>query len=153
MEQALAHWKARGMTLTAVRKIICRTAFASSEAFDAEELLHNARQEDGLISLSTVYRTLSALQEAGLITEIEGIDRKKQYSVVGAHTSATSHVVCKDCGQVIPMENPCLSLRESGAAHQTGFSPKKMSLRIEATCDELHRCGHCSRNGKNPEGE
>ncbi|MGE9289347.1 MAG: Fur family transcriptional regulator, partial [Puniceicoccales bacterium] len=131
--------------MTAVRKIVCRKALSSTTAFDAEGLLQSVREEDGLISLSTVYRTLSALQDAGLITEIEGIDRKKQFSVVGANTSSTSHVVCKDCGKVIPLENPCLSLRESRTAHQTGFSPKKMSLRIEATCDELHQCGSCTR--------
>ncbi len=151
MEQAVAYWKVRGLKMTSVRKIICQTVFSSAEAFDAEDLLQRARQKDGLISLSTIYRTLSTLQEAGLLVEVEGIDRKKCFSVVGTQTSAASHVVCQDCGQVIPLENPCLSLRESGPAHQTGFSPKKISLRIEATCDELERCGTCVRSNKTKE--
>lgn len=148
LDQAIAYWKVNGLKMTSVRKIICQTAFESVGAFDAEELLQKARKQDGLISLSTVYRTLSTLLEAGLLVEVEGIDRKKCYSVVGTQTAATSHVVCQDCGEVIPVENPCLSLRESGSVHKTGFSPKKMSLRIEATCDELHSCGTCARSNK-----
>lgn len=145
MQAAQAYWKSHGGTMTSVRKIVCRKAFSATETFDAEQLLQWAREEDKLISLSTVYRTLNGLVEAGLLLAIDGLEGKARYDLVRAQTNASSHVVCQDCGGVIPLENPCLSLREGAIAHNQGFSPKKISLRYEATCDQFSQTGQCDR--------
>ncbi len=143
MRQAEAYWTERGSRITTVRRIICRTLFEQSDAIDAETLLRLARKTDKLISLSTVYRTLSGLVKAGILVEIEGRDGKKNYNVANAATNASTHIVCKDCGHVFPVENPCLSLRESAVARSAGFQPSKISLRFEADCESLKQKGTC----------
>jgi len=148
MQRAESFWTARGSRMTGVRRIICRCIFAAEDAFDAEELLRRARAEDKMISLSTVYRTLSALAESGLLVEVEGRDGEKNYNVADQATNASSHVVCEDCGHVTPLDNPCLALRESPAARAAGFQPSKISLRFEASCDELKQTGKCRNRGE-----
>ena len=143
MRQAEAFWAAKGSRMTLVRRILCRCIFAAEDAFDAEELLRRARAEDKMISLSTVYRTLGALVESGLLVEVEGRDGEKNYNVADQGANASSHVVCEDCGQVIPLNNPCLALRESPTARAAGFQPSKINLRFEARCDELKKTGRC----------
>jgi len=143
MRRAEAFWSERGRRMTTVRRIICETLFRQQGSIDAEQLLRAARESDKLISISTVYRTLSALTDSGLIVEIEGRDGEKNYNVADRETNATSHIVCEDCGQVIPLENPCLSLREAPAARAAGFNPSRISLRFEAGCEQLRKTGLC----------
>lgn len=150
LQQAEAYWASKGSRMTTVRRIICRTIFGHPDSINAEELLRLARKSDKLISLSTVYRTLSGLTECNLLVEVEGRDGKKNYNVAHATTNASSHIVCEDCGHVIPIENPCLALREGSAARAAGFQPSKISLRVEASCEQLKQtgqCGHC-QSGK-----
>jgi Fur family transcriptional regulator, ferric uptake regulator len=145
MRRAESYWSARGGRMTFVRRIICQTLFALNQPIDAEELLRLVREKDNAISLSTVYRTLGALQNAGLIEEIKGRNDEKNYSLADHRTNATSHIVCSDCGQVIPVENPCLALRESSAARAAGFLPSKITLRFDAACAQFHKTGHCEQ--------
>ena len=142
--RAEAYWAERGSRITTVRRILCRTIFSVDGSANAEELLRQARRSDKLISLSTVYRTLNDLVSAGLLEVVEGRDGKSSYNPVDKATQATSHVVCEDCGLVIPLENPCLALRESSIARSAGFQPSKISLRFEASCESLKRTGKCT---------
>ncbi|MEM8868712.1 MAG: Fur family transcriptional regulator [Verrucomicrobiota bacterium] len=145
MQLAEAYWSARGSRMTAVRRIICLRIFEQKESIDAEKLLSKARKSDKLISLATVYRVLGALTEAGLLVEVEGADGKKNYNVADPNTNASSHIVCEDCGHVAPIDNPCMGLREAEAAKSAGFSPKRISLRYEASCDKLKETGNCEK--------
>jgi len=148
MEQAAVYWKNCGGPFTSVRRVICRQVFSRSGTFEAEDALRWAREEDGLISLSTVYRTLHDLEKAGLIHLIDRVDGRAVYEVAEPNNNATSHVHCRDCGQVIPVENPCLSVREGPVVQDQGFSPSKISLRYEASCDQFSQTGKCDRQKK-----
>jgi len=143
MERAEALWRARGSRMTEVRRTICRHLFASDEAVDADVLLARARETDGLISLSTVYRTLRGLAESELVESFDDGEGKCSYRPARSHDPGTSHIVCRDCGRVFPLENPCLTLREGALARERGFTPRKISLRFEATCDTYREHGRC----------
>ena len=147
LRAAESYWKSRNSSMTAVRRILCRKLAGASEALDAETLLREARAEDRLISLSTVYRTLASLSEGGLLTEVEGRSGKMNYHPAPTNRQATSHIVCEDCGHVTPIENPCLTLREGASAQQRGFTPSKITLRMEARCDRLKKDGACEHHG------
>jgi len=147
LEEARLYWRSQGSALTQVRRVLCEVIVTFSQAFDAEELLAEARKIDRLISLSTVYRTLAGLTEAGLLQEVDGGDGKKNYHMAVGSEGASSHLHCTDCGGVFPVSNPCLGLRERAAAQQAGFTPTSLSLRYEATCNQLRttgKCEHCT---------
>ncbi len=138
------YWEGRGGRMTVVRRILCRVLFESGESIDAETLLRLGREADNLISLSTVYRTLEGLVEAGLLVEVGGRDGRTNYSLADRSTNAASHIVCADCGQVLALESPCLALREGASARAAGFSPTRIQLRLEGHCDTFRRTGSCS---------
>lgn len=145
LEQARQYWRSRNSAMTAVRRLICATIVQTKDAFDAETLHAKCREQDGLISLSTVYRTLRHLVEAELLSEIEGIGDKTYYQVKVGPDIGQSTAYCTDCDEVFPIENPCLTLRESETARRMGFTPKRISLRVDTSCDELEETGSCSR--------
>lgn len=138
------YWEGRGGRMTVVRRILCRVLLEAGESIDAEALLRLGREADNLISLSTVYRTLEGLVEAGLLVEVEGRDGRTNYTVADRSTNAASHIVCADCGQVLTLESPCLALREGASARAAGFSPTRIQLRLEGHCDTFRRTGTCA---------
>ncbi len=148
LERARDFWRERRSGMTAVRKLICNVVVDKKDSFDAETLLQECRQQDGLISLSTIYRTLKHLVEAELLVEIEGMEDKRLFRVKHGSDIGDSTVFCNDCKEVFPVENPCLVLREGEIARSMGFTPKRMSLRLETSCDELKLTGKCTRSDK-----
>lgn len=145
VDSAQQLWESQGARLTVVRRILCETIEGHGEAFDAEGLLALSQKRDPLISLSSVYRTLKTLEEGGLLTMIDGRDGERLYEKVKNQENATSHIVCRDCGTVVSMEDPCLPVRETPTISAKGFAPEKFSLRIEASCNEMADTGSCSR--------
>jgi Fe2+ or Zn2+ uptake regulation protein len=50
-----------------------------------------------------------------------------------------------DCQKIIEFHDHCLDVRESIVTKDHGFSPQRVSLQIEATCDSLREKGVCPR--------
>jgi Fur family ferric uptake transcriptional regulator len=145
-EAAAVFWKGSGSRMTVVRRIICRELGGAGEPLDAETLLRRVREQDRQISQATVYRTLGSLSEGGLLVEVEGREGKKRYQAGLAGQSTSSHIICQDCGFILPLEDPCLGLREGARVRGKGFIPEKISLRMEAHCERLRRTGRCDQH-------
>lgn len=128
-----------------MRDVLSKVIAAQAAPFTAEELLVLARRVDRGISHASIYRTLASLVEAGLLREFAGPNDLRCYSLADTAHAGVSNIVCTDCNKVVPMEDDCLPLREGFLAKQLGFSPQKMSLRIEASCEELRQHGDCAR--------
>ena len=143
VDRAREHWRQRGSALTSVRRVICEVAFTQEGYFDARTLLERARTIDGLISPASVYRTLGALVEAGLLREFEGIEGQRWYHLAHSAPDILSAIVCRDCGMVIPATEPCPGLSHCHLAAEKGFHATRIRLRVEATCEHLARDGHC----------
>lgn len=144
-ERAQAHWAKEGSRRSQVRDVLSRVIAAQTVPFSAEELLAHARAVDRGISHASVYRTLGSLVAAGLLHEFPGPNQLRCYNLVDSSRPGVTNIVCTDCEQVVPMDDGCLPLRESFLAKQLGFTPSKMSLRIEASCEELRSSGTCAR--------
>jgi len=145
VQAAERYWHEKGSNVTVVRRVLCEVIAGHDEAFDAEMLLAWAKKRDPLISLSSCYRTLNALGEAGLLVEIEGRDGRRMHQKAPSNLAATSHIVCRNCGIVIPVDDPCLPLRETNQVLARGFRPEKLALRVEASCEDWERTGACEK--------
>lgn len=144
-QRAQDYWTKEGSRRTAVRDVLSRVAAAQTAPFSADELRIQARRVDRGISYASIYRTLASLVDAGLLREITGPNDLRCYTLIDSVHTGVSNIVCTDCERVVPMVDDCLPLREGFLARQLGFNPKKMSLRIEASCEELRQQGVCSR--------
>jgi Fur family transcriptional regulator, ferric uptake regulator len=144
-QEALSYLKAGGFRVTKPREVIVRAAIEFTEPFHAETLLAKAREIDRLISLATIYRTLPMLLDSHLVREVELNREHRYYEVNREQSPAAFHIVCVDCHQVIKVQDDCITLRERFLANSMGFKPSKLSVRIEATCLELHEKKSCQR--------
>lgn len=145
LQKVHQYWRENSRGITTVRRILADVMAAQDDAFDAEGLLQDCRQQDGMISLSTVYRTVRQLVDAGLLIEVEGIGDKHFYARRENGGLGDSTLVCLDCQEVLPLQNPCLALREVEGVRQLGYTARRVSLRVEGNCDELAQKGTCSR--------
>lgn len=147
LRKAFAHLEARGLRRTRPREVIFRMALASSGPFDAEQLLERSRRVDGLVSLTTVYRTLPLLLETGLVQEIELEHEKRHYQVCRDRSDCPIHLVCLDCRKVFEGDKEGLRLEDVVPADDHGLVPARGSLRIEGRCRALLATGSCRHLG------
>lgn len=138
-EDRLAEWEAHlkkaGHRITAPRRTILRATLGMSRAFDAETLLSHARQEDELISLATVYRSISVLEECDLVRKAERVGDKQLYEV-GSQVDTQAYLVCEECGKTTPLHDDCLLLRERLLIKQLGYTVRQFQLRVRVRCSE-----------------
>jgi Fur family ferric uptake transcriptional regulator len=147
-QEALTYLREGGFRVTKPREVIVRAAVSFTEPFHAEDLLAKARQVDRLISLATIYRTLPMMLDSHLIREVELNREHRYYEVNREQSPAAFHIVCADCNQVIQVQDECITLRERFLANNLGFTPLKLTVRIEATCLDLREKGSCARRDR-----
>ena len=108
-----------GLRVTQQRMALLSILMDAADHPNADELLARARDLDDSMSLATVYRTLSALVEAGLIRKLslegESASRRRTIGITRYPASASSWN-CSRLGQVAPHFR-CLTL------HSLIFAP------------------------------
>ena len=144
-ERALESMRSQGLRLTSQRRAVVETAFGTKEHFTADSLLARSKRRDGKVSRATVYRTLAFLVKAGLIRQVGLGQQSPQYDPNFADAPRHGHFVCVDCQKVIEFQDHCLDVRESIVTKDHGFSPQRVSLQIEASCDSFREKGVCPR--------
>jgi len=144
--RAYESMRTQGLRLTSQRKTITEVAFGTREHFTAESLLTRSRRRDSKVSRATVYRTLSFLIRAGLLRQVGIGQSTPLYDPNFADHPRHGHFVCVDCQKIVEFHDHCLDVRESIVTKDHGFSPKRVNLQIEATCDALREKGVCPRN-------
>ena len=145
MAVAADFWKAKKSRITFVRRILCEIIFTTTQPFDADWLLNQAHQTDKQVSITSVYRTLKSLREANLVEEHFSKTDKGLYQLVPIGQAASASILCKNCGKTIPIDDPCLPIREGAQAHRHGFKATHVRLQTEATCDDFQTTGTCDK--------
>jgi Fur family ferric uptake transcriptional regulator len=108
-------------------------AMETFEDFRSAQEIHTLLAEQGEpVGLSTVYRTLQTLADAG---EIDALRTESGESIY-RRCSATHHhhLVCRTCGATVEVEGPTVEkwTRSIAAAH--GYSDVSHTLEIFGTC-------------------
>lgn len=115
-----------------------RAIAAAMETFDdfrsAQEIHALLTSAGDRVGLSTVYRTLQALADAG---EIDSL-RTESGENIYRRCSATHHhhLVCRSCGATVEVEGPAVEkwTRSVAAAH--GYREVSHTLEIFGTCGD-----------------
>ena len=106
------------------------------ETFDdfrsAQEIHALLTQRGEQVGLSTVYRTLQNLADAGTIDSLRTESGESIYR--RCSTSHHHHLVCRACGATVEVEGPAVEkwTRSVAAAH--GYSDVSHTLEIFGTC-------------------
>jgi Fur family ferric uptake transcriptional regulator len=128
------------MTETAaLRNTRQRTAvsalLAEVEGFHSAQDLHAMLRDRGeRVGLTTVYRTLQGLADAGEIDVMRppGGEHLYRRCSEGHH----HHLVCRACGRTVEVAGPAVETWAERVAAQHGFSDVSHTLEIFATCPQ-----------------
>jgi len=99
LSQQLRHL---GMKRTKQRSTILRVFLQTTEPISAHELLYLIKEDNLFIGFTTVYRALKTIVACGLGKEVISFGDIPRY--VHDHCSHRHHLVCKDCGAVVDVE-------------------------------------------------
>ncbi|MDD2857239.1 MAG: transcriptional repressor [Candidatus Nanopelagicales bacterium] len=117
-----------------------RTAVASAlgdvDDFRSSQELHEFLRERGeSVGLTTVYRTLRTMADAGEVDVIVREDGESVYRrCSGTHHH---HLVCRGCGAAVEIEGPAVEQWADAMAALHGYT------QVSHTLELFGLCGHC----------
>ena len=108
-------------------------AMASFNDFRSAQEIHDLLgRRDHPVGLATVYRTLSALVEAGEVDMLRTEDGEAIYR--RCSDSHHHHLVCRSCGATVEVEGPTVERWTRSISAEHGFSDVSHTLEIFGTC-------------------
>lgn len=130
----------RGMRLTPERRWIVEEVFSDHEHFDAEQLIERVSQgkSNRKVSRATVYRTLNALEEAGLLRKVARPNDREVYEHDYGYPEH-DHLICNNCGELIEFPADEISKIVAEVAGQHGFRVEGHRLEVYGVCSNCLR--------------
>ena len=121
-----------GYRLTPQRMMILSAIENSDDHISAEEIYAQVVAKYPNVNISTVYRTLELLKRLGLVTETDLGGGRVRYhpAAKGYH----HHLVCRQCGAIIALDEALLSSLKSALLREYKFSADLRHLAIFGRC-------------------
>jgi Fur family ferric uptake transcriptional regulator len=114
-----AQCAAKGMRMTDQRRTIARVLAASDDHPDVEELYRRCVLVDDRISISTVYRTVKLLEDAGIIERHDFREGRARYEQ--APESHHDHLINLRTGEVIEFHSEEIERLQAEVARRLGY--------------------------------
>jgi Fur family ferric uptake transcriptional regulator len=100
----------------------------------AQELHEELRKRGQGIGLTTVYRTLQSLADAGEVDVLRTNSGEAIYRRCSRHHH--HHLVCRSCGHTVEVEGPAVERWADRIAEENGFSQVSHTVEIFGVCGE-----------------
>ncbi len=111
---------AKGMRMTAQRRVIARVLQAAEDHPDVEELYNRAVKVDPRISISTVYRTVKLFEDAGIIEKHDFGDGRSRYETIPDEHH--DHLIDLKSGTVIEFRSEEIDALQERIARELGYT-------------------------------
>jgi len=109
-----------------------------TDDFRTPQQLHDHLRERGAkVGLTTVYRTLQLLVDAGEIDTMRLPTGEQLFRRCGR--SHHHHLVCRECGTTVEVEGPAVERWADKLAGEHGFTDVSHTLEIFGTCPRCAR--------------
>jgi len=128
-----------GKRITNQRMLVLDILTNADRHLDASEIYARARLREPRLSLATVYRTLNALRESGLVRQVHLADQRLYFEVDRQDRHA--HLVCSTCGRVWEVDSEALSRAARDAGRGIGFQVTAARVEVIGLCDDCRRKG------------
>ena len=131
---------ARGVRMTAQRRLLVGIIQDSPRHLDAARLLEIARKQDSDIDRATVYRTLALLKNRGLIDELDlmHIEGEKHYYEAKTNRDHC-HMACFQCGAITEYASSSFEKLKKEMVKQSGFQIRVVRLEVGGFCKRCHK--------------
>ncbi len=125
-----AEWlKRKGMFFTKERVLLLDFIMAQPGHFSADELLFELQKIQAKISRATVYRSLSQMVEAGILTESDFGHGHTHYEI-SLGTRPHVHFIFTDTGEVKEIHSQKIEDALSELARKEGFTIKRFKIQV-----------------------
>lgn len=129
--------RAAGKRVTPQRRLILRILDQTTGHLDANDIHERARRQDARLSLATVYRTLGALREIGVVQELHLDGEHHHYELVGKEEH--SHLVCLACGRVIEVDSTTFAKTALAVGEAYGFEIASAQMELAGYCADCRQ--------------
>jgi Fur family transcriptional regulator, ferric uptake regulator len=110
------------LKFTPERAMILDAVLRKNGLFDPDQLAEDLKELGHRVSRATVYRTLSHLQDAGILKQVF-FDNKRSYYEVIAGRQAYDYLICVATGRVIEFNSEKLKQLRDEICREHGFDP------------------------------
>jgi Fur family ferric uptake transcriptional regulator len=137
-EQLLSDFKSllkkNSLKFTIQREVILETLYNSDVHLTPESLHHLIQEKypDLNTGIATVYRTLSLLEDSGVVTSISFGAQGKKYEL-GAKKHH-DHLICTVCGSITEFVDEEIENRQHKITEELGFKMSDHSMQIYGIC-------------------
>jgi len=135
-ETALQRLRALDQRYTRTRRAIVETLASSKDPLTIPEILREAKK----LAMSSVYRNLALLEEAGIVHRIVTTDEFARYELAEDLTAKHHHhLICVNCGKVedftaSPQLEDSANASLTKAAARAGFTVRSHRLDVLGVC-------------------
>ncbi|GAB3298405.1 Fur family transcriptional regulator [Parasphingorhabdus pacifica] len=123
-----------GLRATKQRAAVSKLLGEVNEFRSAQELHDQLRRKGEGIGLTTVYRTLQTLADAGEIDVLRTDSGEAVYRLCSSHHH--HHLLCRRCGRTVEVADPPVEDWAERIAREYGFSDVSHTVEILGTCPE-----------------
>lgn len=117
------------LKFTPERAMILDAVLRKNGLFEAEDLAADLKTLKHRVSRATVYRTLSHLQDAGVLKQVF-FDNKQSYYEVVAGRKNSDYLICMETGKVIEFESQKIRQLRDEICRLHGFEPLSHRFQI-----------------------
>jgi len=124
--------RASGARVTTARRLVLRELVAAGDQHrTADDLARRIQRTDPDVHVSTVYRTLEALEEAEMVVRAGLGDGPTTYHLADDHHH---HARCDRCGTVISLPDRLFAPVVRRLAEEHGFEAHPRHLTVQGRC-------------------
>lgn len=124
-----------GMTRNTRQRGEVLALLTETDDFRTPQQLHAILRERGAkVGLTTVYRTLQVLVDAGQVDTMRLPSGEQLYR--RCSRTHHHHLVCRDCGSTVEVEGPAVEKWADKVAAEHGYADVSHTLEIFGTCPQ-----------------
>ncbi|MCB1307060.1 MAG: transcriptional repressor [Leptospiraceae bacterium] len=136
--------KRKGLKITNQRLLVAEKIFSLQSHFTVDTLAEELKERRNEISRATIYRIVTVMVEAGLLTE-HNFGQNARYFEYIPRQEHHDHIICNDCGRIDEFVHDGIEQIQLQIAEQHGYDLSEHSLNLYGSCQELRKKGTCSR--------
>ena len=122
-----------------------KAALDGRDDFMSAQQLHDLLRHQGeSVGLTTVYRSLQGLAEAGEVDLLVTDDGETVYRRCSPEHH--HHLVCRSCGRTVEITGPAVESWADAVAREHGFTEISHTLEVFGLCADCDAAGHSAQS-------
>ncbi|HUC06579.1 MAG TPA: Fur family transcriptional regulator [Solirubrobacterales bacterium] len=138
-EHALAALHEAGYKRGGARTAVVEALAGHSCAVTALDLDEELRRRRPAVGRASVYRALEQLEQLGLVQRLEVTRGTAGYERVAPGGEHHHHAICRDCGRMVPFEDPSLERAIAKLSDELSFEVSDHDVVLRGRCERCAR--------------